>query len=1300
MAGDGLLNVTVDTGAVNAMVGNTGLIQADGGKVFLTTHAATGLLNTVVNNTGLIQAQTLENHKGRIVLLGDMKNGTVHVGGTLDASAPNGGDGGFIETSAARVKISNNASITTKAANGKTGEWLIDPVDFTIAASGGDMTGADLSTDLSSTNVSISSTSGATGTLGNLNVNDAVSWSTNKLTLTAVNDVNINAVMTATGAASLELNPTGKVNVALGVSGFTGSVDFSNLNPGALTIKGFAQTVITNQAGLQSMGNSPATLSGRYVLGNNINLGGSFFNPIGNAINSFNGSLDGLGHTVSNLSINPAITSYVGLFGFVAAQGDIRNIGIVNSNITTGASYVGALAGYSNASIANSYSSTNVTAANYVGGLVGVNIGAINQSFVTGSVNGSFYVGGLTGYNNVNATINNSYATGSVLASSNYAGGLTGVNEGSVRDSYATGSTYGVNYVGGLVGYTESRGSIDMSYATGSVKGVSYVGGLIGYNKSSSTINNSYATGSVLASSNYAGGLIGNNYGAVINSYASGFVSGTSSVGGLIGSNQNSLISNNYWKINETNPNQLGIGSGISTGATGLTAAQMTDEFKFTGFNFTQPIWGFATGVNNDQPILCAVSACSVTVYVNPTAGTNVYGTAPVFAYKLVDRNGASYSLNNASLNGTATNTSTAPTKFSDVDNYTFRYASGYGLSGTDASNYVLKAWKTPTNWTVTPAYLTITPDNLSRLYGEVNPDLTYKVSGFVNGESLSTPNIGSPLLTTTAMPTTSVGNVSINVTVNDLGARNYRTTGLNGRLTINKAHLTVTADNQSRLYGQADPILTTTVSGFVNSENAASATSGTGSAVTTASSTTNVGNVSITAGIGSLAATNYDFTNFVDGTLTINKVHLIVTADNQSRLYGQANPSLTTTVSGFANSETAATAVSGTGSAVTTASSTTNVGNVSITAGVGSLAATNYDFTNFVDGTLTINKAHLTVTADNQSRLYGQTNPSLTTTVSGFANSETAATAVSGTGSAVTTALSTTNVGNVSITAGIGTLAATNYDFTNFVDGTLTINKAHLTVTADNQSRLYGQANPSLTTTVSGFVNSENAASATSGTGSAVTTASSTTNVGNVNISAGAGSLAATNYDFTNLIDGTLTINKAHLTVNADNQSRLYGQANPSFTTTVSGFANNETAATATSGIGSATATAPSTTNVGTADITPYAFLIAKNYDLTNFVKGTLTINKAPLLVTANNQTRYFGAINPTFTESITGFVLGQNLLTSGVTGTAFGNSTATTTTLPGTAVITGSLGTLASTNYYFLAPVNGVMTILKAKK
>jgi filamentous hemagglutinin family protein len=205
VAGDGLLNVTVDTGAVNALVGNGGMIRADGGQVLLTAQAAGQLLRTVVNNTGVIEARTLVNRGGRILLLGDMQSGSVDAAGVLDASAPNGGNGGFIETSAATVRIADGIAITTAAATGTTGSWLIDPADFTIAATGGNISGATLSAQLVTNNVVISTLPVAgdqTGGVGDIFVNDAVAWTASgtptTLTMNGNRDVDINAAITAT----------------------------------------------------------------------------------------------------------------------------------------------------------------------------------------------------------------------------------------------------------------------------------------------------------------------------------------------------------------------------------------------------------------------------------------------------------------------------------------------------------------------------------------------------------------------------------------------------------------------------------------------------------------------------------------------------------------------------------------------------------------------------------------------------------------------------------------------------------------------------------------------------------------------------------------------------------------------------------------------------------------------------------------------------------------------------------------------------------------------------------------------
>jgi hypothetical protein len=105
----------------------------------------------------------------------------------------------------------------------------------------------------------------------------------------------------------------------------------------------------------------------------------------------------------------------------------------------------------------------------------------------------------------------------------------------------------------------------------------------------------------------------------------------------------------------------------------------------------------------------------------------------------------------------------------------------------------------------------------------------------------------------------------------------------------------------------------------------------------------------------------------------------------------------------------------------------------------VGTLSAANYDFPNLVNGILTVTKAHLTITADSKRKDRNAPNPTLTATISGFVNGDTAS-VVSGAPTLATTATTSSPPGTYPITGALGTLSATNYDFPNLVNGVLTV--------------------------------------------------------------------------------------------------------------------------------------------------------------------------------------------------------------------------------------------------------------------
>lgn len=226
VAGDGLLNVSITQGAVDALVENGGLIQADGGRVLLTARAAGDLLNTVVNNTGVIQAHTIVDRNGTIRLLGDLQSGTVNVGGTLDAGAPAGGVGGSVETSAATVNIDAAAQVTTAAADGSSGEWLIGAQDFTVGSAPGDnIAGSTLSAKLVTNNITIQA--GAGDGVGSIVVNDAISWTASgdptTLNLLADGNAEINAAITSTNG-NLMVCVDQDVNVNAALTATNGSI--------------------------------------------------------------------------------------------------------------------------------------------------------------------------------------------------------------------------------------------------------------------------------------------------------------------------------------------------------------------------------------------------------------------------------------------------------------------------------------------------------------------------------------------------------------------------------------------------------------------------------------------------------------------------------------------------------------------------------------------------------------------------------------------------------------------------------------------------------------------------------------------------------------------------------------------------------------------------------------------------------------------------------------------------------------------------------------------------------------------
>ena len=624
----GLLSAAVTPGA-GARVDHSGSIDVDGGRVQLTALAGSGQTPALVNTDGLIRASAITERGGEIVITGDvvstrgtlaadgtaggrirvrgdMQAGRIDIGGTLSARASDGA-GGHIETSAAQVAIDPAVRVDTRAAGRRAGEWLIDPTDFVVSAGGGAQTvsgigAATLQGVLAQNNVTLQ-TAADGGEAGDIRVEAPVSWAADTtLTLSAINHIAVNADITATGnAAGLTISAgSGRYTLADGAR-----ITLSGSSP-SLSINGQAYIVVNSLEALQAINANGTALTRNYALGSDIDAAptagwndGAGFVPLGgNQVAVFSGDFDGLGHRISDLTVNRPGSSYTGLFGYVNTA-SLRNLNLEGGRVV-GGSYSGALVGYqygyndNRAGIENVHADLPVSAVRidsgtiFAGGLVGYqyyNAAGITRSSASGEVfvDGYYaYVGGLAGYVQQAGSLSDSHASGNVtrqgsvynvsygssgglvgelnsttlqgvsasgdVTGGSYVGGLVGQASGSVsvvngvrvyahaiNDASASGAVQGADYVGGLVGYLSNMALTDVT-ASGNVGGASsYSGGLVGYHYWSPLLRGS-ASGDVSVSSGYVGGLLGYaNRSDVTDSSASGDVSGGYSTGGLIG---------------------------------------------------------------------------------------------------------------------------------------------------------------------------------------------------------------------------------------------------------------------------------------------------------------------------------------------------------------------------------------------------------------------------------------------------------------------------------------------------------------------------------------------------------------------------------------------------------------------------------------------------------------------------------------------------------------------------------------------------------------------------------------------
>jgi filamentous hemagglutinin family protein len=602
--------------------------------------------------------------------------------------------------------------------------------------------------------------------------------------------------------------------------------------------------------------------------------------------------------------------------------------------------------------------------------------------------------------------------------------------------------------------------------------------------------------------------------------------------------------------------------------------------------------------------------------------------------------------------------------------------------SGQSSANYAISYVNGALG--VTPAPLGIAANSSSKIYGSTKSfaGTEFISTGLKNGET-----VGSVSLASTGAPATAgVAGSPYAITAGNaaggsFSAGNYSISYVDGALGVTPAPLGIAANSATRLYGDANPAFSASYTGFQNGETTAALT-GALALVTPAVPSSGVGSYAITPSGQSSA--NYAI-SYVNGALGVTPAPLGIAANSSSKIYGStvnfAGSEFSST--GLKNGET----IGSVSLASTGAPATAGVAGspYAITAGNaagGSFSAGNYSIS-YVDGALGVTPAPLGIAANSATRLYGDANPAFSASYTGFQNGETTA-ALTGALALVTPAVLTSGVGNYAITP--SGQSSANYAIS-YVNGALGVTPAPLGIAANSSSKIYGSTKSFSGTEFSstGLKNGETIGSVSLASTGAVATAGVAGSPYAITASnAAGGSFSAGNYSIS-YVDGALGVTPAPLGIAANSATRLYGDANPAFSASYTGFQNGETAAALTGALALVTPAVP-ISGVGNYAITPSGQSSA-NYAI-SYVNGVLGVTPVSLVVTADAKSKVYGTSDPALTFTATGLVNNPAL---GVVDTAAAAFSGALTRAPGETVAGGpyaiAQGTLATNSNYTLS-------------
>ena len=337
---------------------------------------------------------------------------------------------------------------------------------------------------------------------------------------------------------------------------------------------------------IEQMNNMLLYPNAHYILINDITLpqaaqNTSNFTSLFNGETMFNGSLNGNGHTIYNLTIYNINTFYTGLFACIGVDGSVTNLTLENVNLQ-GTNYIGGIAGYALGEITDCKVSGKIiyipqnSYKIYLGGIAGraennVNGCTSSVEIIADGVNGETYVGGIVGYYSygmgksetsftVVSSVNISLSANENNRINGYLGGVFGESSETISiinsrfDGNITADGLGHTRAGGLIGYCSS-GTFSSCYSTGEIYVTNvdsaHVGGLTGCCNISGTFSSCYTTGDITVTtasySLFVGGITGDGWGTFSSCYTTGEIyvmtAGSAYVGGIAGDGRGTFSS-------------------------------------------------------------------------------------------------------------------------------------------------------------------------------------------------------------------------------------------------------------------------------------------------------------------------------------------------------------------------------------------------------------------------------------------------------------------------------------------------------------------------------------------------------------------------------------------------------------------------------------------------------------------------------------------------------------------------------------------------------------------------------------